>query len=76
MKLIAKDSFYTDETKHVAAKSVFSVDSPETAKSLIERGLALDIKVDETEVVDALDHKQESAPLNKAEPKPSNKSKA
>ncbi len=76
MKLIAKDSFYTDETKHVAAKSVFTVDSPETAKSLIERGLALDIKVDEADGVDAPEQKQEGAPLNKAEPKPSNKSKA
>lgn len=63
MKLKAIDSFYSDETKTVAGGQEFEVDSPETAKDLIKRGLA--------ELLEG--EKMEDAPKNKAEPKPENK---
>lgn len=66
MKLKALDSFYSDETKTVAGGQEFEVDSPETAKDLIKRGLAQLLEGE----------KMEDAPKNKAEPKPENKAEA
>lgn len=40
MRLIAKDSFYSDETKQVVAKQEFTVESVEVGRDLIKRGLA------------------------------------
>jgi len=62
MKLKATDSFYTDETGSVSGGKEFEVESDETGKALIKRGLA-------TEVETA---KMENAPQNKAAPQPSN----
>lgn len=65
MKLIAKDSFYTDETKHVHGKSEFEIESDDAANDLIKKGLA----------VEATDENRKAllAPKNKAEPAPKNK---
>lgn len=65
MKLIAKDSFYTDETKHVHAKSEFEIESDTAANDLIKKGLA----------VEATDESRKALlpPKNKAEPAPKNK---
>lgn len=65
MKLISKDSFYTDETKLVASRSEFEIDSGEAAKDLIKKGLA----VEATEA----NRKALLAPKNKAEQAPKNK---
>ncbi|MDX0218593.1 hypothetical protein GOC40_11385 [Sinorhizobium meliloti] len=64
MKLIAKDSFYTDETRHVHRRAEFEVKSEETAKDLIKKGLA----VEATEA-----NRKALAPRNKAEQAPKNK---
>lgn len=67
MKLKALDSFYTDETKMVADRTVFDVDSNALGQDLIKRGLA-------AEVSGGADNKAENAPSNKdAGPAPQNK---
>lgn len=67
MELKALDSFYADETKMVAAKSVFKVESEALGQDLVKRGLAV-----ECEKTDSKDNK--AAPGNKdAGAAPSNK---
>lgn len=65
MKLKALDSFYTDETKKVDAKTTFEVESEDFGNELVKRGLA---------VAEGAETKKEPAPSNKAEKAaPSNK---
>lgn len=66
IKLKALDSFYSDDTKRVDARSTFEVESEDRAKHLVDRGLA--------ERVGGGAAKAEPAPLNKAEAAPENKS--
>jgi hypothetical protein len=74
MKLVAVDSFYTDETKHVSARQEFKVDSDETGKDLIKRGLAKEIEMASKSSSSPAGEKSEKAsPQNKAEVKPQNK---
>jgi hypothetical protein len=74
MKLIAVDSFYTDETKHVSAKQAFEVSSEETAKDLIKRGLAKEHdSVTEVKSAPAPSNKADKTPQNKAAPAQKNK---
>lgn len=83
MKLKALDSFYSTETKQVADRSTFEVDSPEFAKELVAGGLAEIIEGDDEPVADNADadskaatdssKSEPAAPKNKAEPAPKNK---
>lgn len=67
MKLKALDSFYSDETKMVSAKSVFEVDSDALGQDFVKRGLATEVGN-----LDSKDNK--AAPGNKdAGAAPSNK---
>lgn len=65
IKLKAIDSFYSDDTKRVDARSTFEVESEDRANHLVKRGLA--------ERVGGHGSKKEAPPENKAEPIPENK---
>ncbi len=67
MRLKALDSFYSDETKMVADKAVFEVDSDALGQDFVKRGLAVELGGVEKDNVTAPANKDAgAAPSNKA----------